>query len=177
VTGGADRIGAVDELVALVDDDGRVCGSAPRSVVRRDNLRHGATGVLVRNSADDIYVHRRTSAKDVFPGCYDFMAGGVIAAGEDPYDAVQRELSEELGISGAELVALPEGDYADEHTSYHAYLYYCVWDGPIRHQPEEVEWGGWMSPAELLDRLADPAWPFVPDTSAMVTDLVRELAG
>ena len=61
MTGGADRIGAVDELVALVNDDGKVYGSAPRSVVRRDNLRHGATGVLVLNSAGDVYVHRRTS--------------------------------------------------------------------------------------------------------------------
>jgi isopentenyldiphosphate isomerase len=166
----------MDELVALVDAEGRVCGSAPRSVVRRDNLRHSATGVLVRNRAGDIYVHRRTTTKDVFPGCYDFMAGGVIGFGEDPYDAVVRELAEELGITGVELTALPEGDYADEHTSYHAYLYSCVWDGPVRHQPEEVDWGAWMSPAELLDRLADPAWPFVPDTSAMLTDLVRRLA-
>lgn len=166
----------MDELVALVDDGGRVCGSAPRSVVRRDNLRHGATGVLVRNSAGEIYVHRRTRTKDVYPGCYDFAAGGVIVAGEDPYDAVLRELEEELGIAGAQLVALPEGDYADAHTTYHAYLYSCVWDGPIRHQPEEVEWGAWMSPAELLRRIADPGWPFVPDTSAMLTDLIRGYA-
>ena len=67
----------MDELVALLDSDGRVCGSAPRSVMRRDNLRHAATGVLVRNSAGDIYVHRRTATKDVYPRYYDFMAGGV----------------------------------------------------------------------------------------------------
>ncbi|HEY0475545.1 MAG TPA: NUDIX domain-containing protein, partial [Kribbella sp.] len=112
----------MDELVALFDSDGEACGTAPRSVVRRDNLHHGATGVLVRNSAGDIYVHRRTPTKDVYPGRYDFMAGGVIGAGEDPYDAVVRELAEELGITGADLEKLPESDYADEFTSYHAYL-------------------------------------------------------
>ena len=83
-------------------------------------------------------------------GRYDFTAGGVVAAGEDPYDAVVRELAEELGITGAELIRLPEGDYADDDTSYHAYLYSCVWDGPVKHQPEEVEWGAWMSPADLV---------------------------
>lgn len=166
----------MDEMVALVDADGRVCGSAPRSVVRRDNLRHSATGVLVRNSAGDIYVHRRTPTKDVFPGWYDFMAGGVITFGEDPYDAAVRELDEELGISGAELVPMPAGDYADEHTSYHAYLYRCVWDGPVRHQPEEVDWGAWMSPDELLGRLGDSGWPFVPDTASLLTGLVTELS-
>jgi 8-oxo-dGTP pyrophosphatase MutT (NUDIX family) len=165
----------MDELVALLDSEGRVCGSAPRSVMRRDNLRHGATGVLVRNTAGDIYVHRRTPTKDVYPGRYDFAAGGVVAAGEDPYDAVVRELSEELGIAGVELTRLPEGDYADEFTSYHAYLYTCVWDGPVKHQSEEVEWGDWMSPAELVARLDDPEWPFMPDTAALLGPLVRSM--
>jgi isopentenyldiphosphate isomerase len=163
----------MDELVALLDSDGRVCGSAPRSVMRRDNLRHAATGVLVRNSAGDIYVHRRTATKDVYPSYYDFAAGGVVAAGEDPYDAVVRELDEELGITGVELVKLPEGDYADDNTTYHAYLYSCVWDGPIKHQPSEVAWGAWMTPAELIAKLDDPSWPVMPDTAALVGPLVR----
>lgn len=167
----------MDELVALVDSAGRPCGTAPRSVVRRDNLRHGATGVLVSNSKGEIYVHRRTLTKDVYPGCFDFMAGGVITAGESPHDAAVRELSEELGIAGVELAVLSECGYADEHTAYHAYLYSCVWDGPVRHQPEEIDWGAWMSPAELLDKLADDTWPFVPDTSALLADLIRRLAG
>jgi 8-oxo-dGTP pyrophosphatase MutT (NUDIX family) len=163
----------MDELVALFDSQGQVCGTAPRSVMRRDNLRHGATGVLVRNSAGDVYVHRRTPTKDLYPGRYDFMAGGVVAAGEDPYDAVVRELAEELGITGVPLEKLSEGDYEDELTSYHAYLYACVWDGPIEHQPEEIDWGGWMSPAELIARLDDPEWLFMPDTTALVGPLVR----
>ncbi|MEV8371179.1 NUDIX domain-containing protein [Kribbella sp. NPDC056861] len=161
----------MDELVALLDSDGRVCGSAPRSVMRRDNLRHGATGVLVRNGAGEIYVHRRTATKDVYPSHYDFAAGGVVAAGEDPYDAVVRELDEELGITGVELTRLPEGDYADDNTSYHAYLYTCVWEGPVKHQPEEVAWGAWMSPAELVAKLDE--WPFMPDTVALLGPLVR----
>jgi isopentenyldiphosphate isomerase len=163
----------VDEIVAILDEDNRVTGSVPRSVMRRDNLRHSATGVLVRNPAGDVYVHRRTPTKDVFPACYDFSAGGVIAAGEDPYDAVVRELAEELGITGADLVKLPEGDYADESTNYHAYLYTCVWDGPVTHQPEEVSWGAWMSPAELVRRFDE--WPFVPDTTALLGPYVRSL--
>jgi isopentenyldiphosphate isomerase len=165
----------VDELVALVDDTGRVCGSAPRSVVRRDNLRHSATGVLVRNAAGEIYVHRRTTTKDVYPGRYDVMAGGVIAFGEDPYDAAVRELAEELGITGVPLEPLPEGDYADEYTAYHAYLYTCRWDGPVLHQPEEVDWGAWLSPAEVVMRLEDPGWPFVPDSASLLLPLLRRL--
>ena len=163
-------------MVAILNGDNVVIGSQLRSVMRRDNLRHSATGVVVRNPAGDIYVHRRTPTKDVYPGRYDFAAGGVVAAGEDPYDAVVRELAEELGISGVELTALPEGDYADDHTTYHAYLYACVWDGPVKHQPEEVEWGAWMSPADLVARLDDPAWSFMPDTVGLLGPWVRSLA-
>lgn len=161
--------------MALVDSAGRVCGSAPRSVMRRDNLRHAATGVLVRNSAGDVYVHRRTSTKDVYPGRYDFAAGGVVAAGEHPYDAAVRELAEELGIAGVTLEKLSEGDYADGSTDYHAYLYTCVWDGPIQHQAEEVDWGAWMSVSELVEHLDDTEWSFVPDTTALLGPHVRTL--
>ncbi|HWD78798.1 MAG TPA: phosphotransferase [Kribbella sp.] len=163
----------MDELVAILDDDNQVTGAVPRSVMRRDNLRHSATGVVVRNPAGDIYVHRRTSTKDVYPSRYDFAAGGVVAAGEDPFHAVVRELEEELGITGVELTRLPEGDYADENTQYHAYLYTCVWDGPVRHQPEEVEWGTWMSPAELVEKFDE--WPFMPDSVGLLGDWVRSL--
>ncbi len=160
-------------MVAILSADNVVIDAQPRSVMRRDNLRHSATGVLVRNPAGDIYVHRRTATKDVYPSHYDLMAGGVVAAGEDPYDAVVRELAEELGISGVDLVKLPEGDYADDNTTYHAYLYSCVWDGPIQHQPSEVAWGAWMSPAELIAKLDDPSWPVMPDTAALIGPLVR----
>ncbi|MDT5249582.1 MAG: hypothetical protein QOJ28_2216, partial [Mycobacterium sp.] len=60
-----------EELVAVVDESGAVTGSSPRSVVRRDNLRHVVVAVLVRDSAGRVYVHRRTGTKDIFPGMHD----------------------------------------------------------------------------------------------------------
>ena len=93
-----------EEMVALCDDQGRVVGSAPRSVMRARNLRHAATGILVTNSAGEVYVHRRTDTKDVYPGHHDFAAVGVVAAVETPLVCAERELAEELGISGVPLV-------------------------------------------------------------------------
>jgi hypothetical protein len=44
------------------------------------------------------------------------------------------------------------------------FTYEVRWDGPVRHQPEEIVWGDWVTLAELRARLDDPvAWPFVPD--------------
>jgi aminoglycoside phosphotransferase (APT) family kinase protein/isopentenyldiphosphate isomerase len=165
-----------DEQVALVDESGVVVGQAPRSQVRAQNLRHMATGVLVRNSYGLVYVHRRTDTKDVFPGAYDCVSGGVVLAGESPRVAAERELAEELGVSGVPLRPLLTAEYADEHTRYLAHVYQATWDGPIVHQPEEVASGSWMTIEELLRRLHDPGWPFVPDSTLLVQQVLGDLA-
>lgn len=162
-----------DEQVAVVDAAGRVIGNAPRWQVRRANLWHQGTGVIVRDRLGRVYVHRRTSTKDVYPGHHDCCAGGVVAAGESPHDAATRELAEELGICGVPLTPVLRGSYADDVTRLHAYVYEATWDGPVRHQPEEIDWGGWMDLGELAERLDDPTWPFVPDTRALVGDWLR----
>ena len=164
-----------DEVVALYDDGGRPSGIAPRSVMRAQNLRHAATGVIVRDPWGRVYVHRRTPTKDVYPARWDFTAGGVVLAGEDPLEAARRELEEELGVT-SELEPLGEADYADQHTAYHAFRYVTMWDGPITPQPSEVAYGAWLSIERLLERIADPEIEFMPDSVALYSDWLRERA-
>ena len=157
-----------DEVVALVDEHGNVVGSARRSVVRRDNLRHSATAVLVRDSSRRIYLHRRSDTKDWAPGHWDVAAGGVIAAGEEPAESALRELGEELGISGVELVTLGRHLYEDDATRCFEHVYEATWDGPVRHQPEEVVDGRWVTLEELGALLETATVPFVPDTRQLL---------
>lgn len=158
----------------LYDERRHPAGTAPRSRVRAENLRHGATGVLVRDRLGRIYVHRRTDTKDVYPGLHDCCAGGVMLAGEEPDDCARREVGEELGVSGGELRRIGVSQYTDAYTSYVAFQYEIGYDGPIRWQPEEVAWGTWMTPDELAARLADPGWPFVPDSRALIGPWLAE---
>jgi aminoglycoside phosphotransferase (APT) family kinase protein/ADP-ribose pyrophosphatase YjhB (NUDIX family) len=164
-----------EEVVALYDDGGRPRGSAPRSAMRAQNLRHAATGVIVRDSFGRVYVHRRTPTKDVYPSRWDFAAGGVVLDGEDPVEAARRELAEELGVT-SEIASLGEGDYSDEHTSYHAFRFVTTWDGPITPQPEEVSYGAWLSIERLLDRIADPEILFMPDSVTLFGGWLQERA-
>jgi 8-oxo-dGTP pyrophosphatase MutT (NUDIX family) len=156
-----------EELVALYDPDdaaGREVGSAPRSRVRAENLPHAGTGVLVRDSAQRILVHRRSDSKDLWPGWHDAAFGGIVLAGESPDEAAHRELTEEAGITGAALDRLLVAWYRDEHTHYLAHVYLATWDGPVRFADGEVAQAWWEDEDTLRARLADPEWPFVPDT-------------
>jgi len=164
-----------EELVGIIDETGREVAAVPRSVMRRDNLLHRATGVVVRDDSGRVYVHRRTLTKDVYPGMYDCCAGGVVAAGEDVDEAARRELAEELGVAGVPLRPLFVAPYADEHTRYLAHVYEARWNGPIRWQADEVDWGAWLTLAELRELLDDPARPLVPDTGALLPRLFPQL--
>jgi isopentenyldiphosphate isomerase len=164
----------MDELVALVALDGSVTGSAPRSVVRRENLLHAATAVLVRNSAGRIYVHLRSPLKDWAPSHHDAAAGGVMTYGEEPVASAHRELAEELGIEGAELHGLGLSVFEDHTTRCVEHVFETVWDGPIEFADNEVVEGAWLTLPELGARMRDPAWPFVPDTRLLLGHLASE---
>ena len=160
--------------MAIVDESGTVVGTAPRSVMRRDNLRHVVVAVLVRDPAGRVYVHRRTGTKDVFPGMHDAFVAGCLLAGEEPLDAAARELAEELGITGVPLEPLLTEWYADASTRHLCHVWTTTYDGPMTHQVEEIAWGAWLDVDELQERLTDPTWAFVPDGRALLDRLLAD---
>jgi 8-oxo-dGTP pyrophosphatase MutT (NUDIX family) len=162
---------STDESVALydpLDEGGREVGSAPRSVVRRDNLPHAATAVLLRRGDGQVLVHRRSDRKDLWPGRHDCAAGGVVLAGEAPLVAAERELVEELGVRGVPLTPLLRAWYRDLDTWYLGFVFDAVWNGPVSFDDGEVAAGWWEPATALRARLADPSWPFVPDTRRLL---------
>ncbi len=170
-------MGATEEIVALVDAHGRMVGEAPRSRMRGQNLRHAATAVLLRDSGGRLYVHRRSAGKDWCPGCHDAVAGGVLRPGEHPGPAAERELVEELGVEGVTLRPLLTHLYEDDTVRCFEHVYEATYDGVVRHVDGEVVWGGWMELPALGRLLADPGWPFVPDTRSLLLRLAAEGVG
>ncbi|QLY27864.1 NUDIX hydrolase [Nocardia huaxiensis] len=170
------------EQIAVYDAAGRQTGAEDRATVYAEGLWHASAGVLVRSrDTERLYVHRRTDTKMVFAGMHDCLAGGVLAPGEDPAEAAIRELAEELGItlSPTDDKPLPlataswDGEWQGRPMRCHLFAYELRHDGPVTHQPEEIADGWWWTDAELRSHLADPAWPFVPDTRVLIADLLR----
>jgi len=163
-----------DELIALYSPAGEVVGSVSRTRMRAEGLWHGATAILVRSGdGARVYVHRRSPDKDVFPGLRDAGVGGVVAAGEDPDVGAERELAEELGITGVPLRFLYRFTFDQPPVRCHNFVYETNWDGPIIHQPEEIVSGEWMALAEVAALLRDPSTDFVPDGRAIALEWLR----
>jgi isopentenyldiphosphate isomerase len=141
-----------DELVDVVDEQDRVVTQATRREVRLRNLRHRSVYILVFNSVGQLFVHRRTPTKDIYPDHWDVAAGGVLNAGETYDRGAARELREELGIVRAPLRRLFPLRYEDAHTRVVGVVYSCTWDGALRLQPSEVAAGEWIDLDVLLER-------------------------
>lgn len=60
-------------------------GAATRREVRTKKLIHRSTYILVFNSANQLFLHKRSSSKDMYPGSCDPAVRGVVLAGES-YD-------------------------------------------------------------------------------------------
>lgn len=170
-------MGSPDEEVTLVDRSGEIVGTAPRRDVRRDNLLHAATAVLVRQPDGRIYVSRRSPDKDWAPSSYDAAAGGILQDGEAVEESARRELAEELGIVEAPLRFLTSLHYEDDTVRCFLHCFETTYAGVVTHADGEVVWGDWMTLTQLGELLADPEWPFVPDTRALLRRLADQGVG
>ena len=153
------------ELVEVVDLDGRVVEIVSRAEMRRRNLVHRATYVMVFDSHGSLLAHQRAAWKDIWPSRWDLAFGGVCAVGESWTDAASRELVEEAGIV-APLRELGNVAFDSDETRVVGRLYATTHDGPFEFADGEVVDHCWVPLTELetwatTHRLCD-------DTSAVV---------
>ena len=120
-----------DEIVTIVDAENREVGAVPRSRMRAEMLPHRATYILVFDRSGRLFLQKRTATKDIYPGCYDVAAGGVVLEGETYEESARRELAEELGISGVELQRHFDFYHQDDRSRVWGRVYSCRYDGHV----------------------------------------------
>lgn len=150
-----------DEIVALVDGRNHVIGATTRRAMRAKNLAHRSTYILVFNSQGQLYVQKRTTTKDVFPGYYDPATGGVVLSGESYEQSAVRELAEEMGIRDVPLTRLFDFYFSDPGTRVWGGVFSCTYDGLLTLQAEEVESVSLLTVDEIFQRAQ--VEPFTPD--------------
>ncbi len=161
-----------EEIIQIVDEDNREIAAIARGMMREQQLIHRACYILVFNGAGELFVQKRTMSKDIYPGYWDVAAGGVVLAGENYEESASRELAEELGVNGVKLEFLFDQYYEDEDNRVWGRIFTCTHEGPFSLQPEEVEYGRFMSPQIALDY--STIEPFTPDGIILLKKLLRK---
>ena len=159
-----------DQLVDIIDDAGRVIGTADRRTMRAGRLMHRAVFIAVRHPDDRILIHQRSPDKDLWPGRWDIAVGGVVGAGEAWDAAAVRELGEEVGVTGLPLGDLGGGTYRDDEVALVGRCYEVVTTGPFVFADGEVVRAEWVA-LDDLGELADER-QFLPDSWALLLPLL-----
>lgn len=91
------------ELFPLVDETGKVIGSATRGKCHDGSkLLHPVVHLHVFDREGRLYLQKRPEWKDIQPGKWDTAVGGHVDFGEEILSALRREAKEELGLEGFE---------------------------------------------------------------------------
>jgi 8-oxo-dGTP pyrophosphatase MutT (NUDIX family) len=161
-----------NEIVAIVDENNRLTGSQPRFRMRALGLIHRAVYILVFNSNGDLFCHKRTRDKDVYPGYYDVAAGGVVLTDESYDQAAERELEEELGIRNVQLSQLFDFFWGDPVSQVWGRAYQCIYDGTMLLQKEEIESGEFCRIEDIFKSAEND--PYTPDGLYVLKRYVKE---
>ncbi len=152
-----------EEIFDVVDAGDRVIGRAPRAEVHRLGLLHRAVHVLVFNRAGEVFLQKRSMAKDTWPGAWDSSASGHLDRGED-YDACAlRELEEEIGWRpSARPRRVLRLEACEETGREFVWVYRTEGEGPFVLNAAEIERGSWFTPEGV-----DAAIRAAPETFAL----------
>ncbi|RUM35619.1 MAG: NUDIX hydrolase YfcD [Desulfobulbus sp.] len=160
-----------EELVQIVDEDDQEIAVVTRQIMREQRLIHRASYILVFNKKGELFVQKRTTTKDIYPGYWDVAAGGVVLGGESYEQSAERELAEELGVTGVKLTPLFDQYYEDEGNRVWGRIFRCESEGPFTLQPEEVEYGRFMPPDLALEYSIIE--PFTPDGVVLLKKVIQ----
>lgn len=152
---------AADELVVLVDDDGRAIGTAPKATVHTGATPlHRAFSCYVFDASRRLLVTQRAATKATFPGLWTNTVCGHPGPGEEDADAVSRRAQDELGIVVADVTpALPR------------FRYRAVHDGVVENEICPVYLARTASePRPAADEVGDYAWLTWPGMRAQLAE-------
>lgn len=146
-----------DELLDLVNEKDEIIGEVWKSEVHKDPSKiHREVAISVFNKRGDVLIQRRSMKKTNDPGKWVITAAGHVGIGENPKDAVERELYEELGLRVnatfykkifERRVGIPGANEAR-----YFWIYYSVIDRKLKLNIEESEVmdARWINPNKLV---------------------------
>ncbi|WP_051707097.1 isopentenyl-diphosphate Delta-isomerase [Nocardioides aequoreus] len=148
-----------EDLVVLLDDEGRPCGTAARDTVHgADTPLHLAFSLHVLDEVGRTLLTRRALDKRTWPGVWTNSCCGHPRPGEDLADAVRRRTHEELGLEVGQVeLVLPDFAYRAvdasgvvEHEQCPVFVASVASGTPLDPDPREVCETAWVPWADVV---------------------------
>lgn len=70
-----------------------------REKCHKEGLWHKAVAIFIINSKKQVLLQKRSGTKKLWPNMWDITAGGHVLVGEFGFEAVIREIKEEIGVT------------------------------------------------------------------------------
>ncbi len=141
---------ADDEWVDVVDEQGKIIGTARRTQVHGNpRLIHPVVHLHIVNDKGQLYLQKRAASKDLFPGLWDTAVGGHVHKGESIAQALEREALEELGLRLKNPQPLLRYVMRNDYESELIHVFKMRHNGPFKFNREEVEIGRFFSFFEI----------------------------
>lgn len=160
-------VSSPSEQLILVDSTDREIGTMSKSACHEgDGTLHRAFSVFLFNADGDVLMQKRSELKPLWPGFWSNSCCSHPRHGETMAEAVDRRVSEELGVR-ADLSFLYKFEYqaryedvGSENELCHVYL--GRHDGPFAPNRSEVDDLRFFSQAELASAIETGSEPLTP---------------
>lgn len=142
------------EWVPLVDEKGRLIGKATRAEVHRGPGKlHPVIHLHLINSKGEIYLQKRSINKDTQPGKWDTSVGGHVDLGETIEQALLRETTEELNITGIHPIPLTQYKWETEIESELVFSFRAIYNATPVFNKNEIDEGRFWTISEIRKNL------------------------
>ena len=147
------EIPAGEEMLPVIEETGWVIGQATRAWCHKEGLLHPVIHLHIIRRTGEMFLQKRSSSKDTWPGYWDTAVGGHVSFGESLEAALFRETEEELGLTGFNPVFLGTDLFEGRTEREWVTLFGTVGNFSLHPSNDEVSEGRWWKMQEIEDNL------------------------
>lgn len=155
----------MEEKFDVLTEDGKYTDRVEtRDDCHKYGLWHKAVALFIINSQNQVLLQKRSQNKKLWPNLWDISAGGHVLAGEFGFEAIIREIKEELGIDidkndilfiGSAISTNIKSNIINNHFNEYYIVNKDVDISKLTLQKEEVSEVKWFNKEEIITRIKD----------------------